>query len=197
MKSVIISIRPKYCKMIASGEKTLEIRRSKPTIPTPFKCYIYCTAGSGGNTFNVPVSAEQIARHYEETGSMVSLNCPIGNQRIIGEFICDEIRTVTASDFIVLEDALNAIDGSCLSPREVKSYAGWNPGTHILHCKDIYGWKISDLRIYENPKGLGEFRQCHKCQYGDFENCYQHEHSCDGAYLMKRPPQSWCYVTEA
>lgn len=43
MKSVMISIKPKYCELIASGKKTVEVRKTRPKIETPFKCYIYCT----------------------------------------------------------------------------------------------------------------------------------------------------------
>lgn len=42
-KSVLISIRPKWCEKIASGEKTIEVRKTRPKMNTPFKCYIYCT----------------------------------------------------------------------------------------------------------------------------------------------------------
>ena len=30
MKSVLISIQPKWCELIASGQKTVEVRKSKP-----------------------------------------------------------------------------------------------------------------------------------------------------------------------
>ena len=43
MKSVMLSIQPKYCALISSGAKTVEIRKTKPKSKTPFKCYIYCT----------------------------------------------------------------------------------------------------------------------------------------------------------
>ena len=45
MKSVLISIQPKWCELIASGKKTVEVRKTKPKLETPFKCYIYCTQG--------------------------------------------------------------------------------------------------------------------------------------------------------
>lgn len=45
-KSVMLSIRPKWCEKIASGEKTIEVRKTKPKLDTPFKCYIYCTQAS-------------------------------------------------------------------------------------------------------------------------------------------------------
>ena len=43
MKSVLISISPKWCELIASGKKTIEVRKTRPKISMPFKCYIYCT----------------------------------------------------------------------------------------------------------------------------------------------------------
>ena len=43
MKAVLISIQPKWCELIASGKKTVEVRKTKPKIETPFKCYIYMT----------------------------------------------------------------------------------------------------------------------------------------------------------
>ena len=47
MKAILISISTKWVENIASGEKTIEVRKTKPKIETPFKCYIYCTMGNG------------------------------------------------------------------------------------------------------------------------------------------------------
>lgn len=44
-KAVLISIRPEWVDKILSGEKTLEVRKSRPKLETPFKCYIYCAKG--------------------------------------------------------------------------------------------------------------------------------------------------------
>ena len=41
--AVMISIQPKWCEMIASEKKTVEVRKMKPKQKPPFKCYIYCT----------------------------------------------------------------------------------------------------------------------------------------------------------
>lgn len=41
--AVLLSVRPKWCELIASGKKTVEVRKTRPKIETPFKCYIYCT----------------------------------------------------------------------------------------------------------------------------------------------------------
>ena len=42
-KAVLISIRPEWVKKILAGEKTLEVRKTRPKMETPFKCHIYCT----------------------------------------------------------------------------------------------------------------------------------------------------------
>ena len=46
-KAVLISIRPTWCELIANGEKTIEVRKTRPKLDTPFKCYIYCTKDPG------------------------------------------------------------------------------------------------------------------------------------------------------
>ena len=40
-KAVLISIRPGWCEKIISGQKTIEVRKTRPKMDTPFKCYIY------------------------------------------------------------------------------------------------------------------------------------------------------------
>ena len=41
-KAVLISIRPKWCELIASGQKIVEVRKTRPKLKPPFKVYIYC-----------------------------------------------------------------------------------------------------------------------------------------------------------
>ncbi len=145
-KAVLISIRPKWCSLIAEGKKTFEIRKSRPKLKTAFKVYIYCAAGTGKNTFNVPISPEKIFKHYIKTGSMDSLNCPIGNQKVIGEFICDNIVNPFSDSRFWIQD--NIVNGTCLSPAEIRIYA---------NGRKLYAWHISNIVIYDNPKELSEF----------------------------------------
>ena len=44
-KAVLISVKPKWCELIADGKKTLEVRKTKPNLKPPFKCYIYQSKG--------------------------------------------------------------------------------------------------------------------------------------------------------
>lgn len=177
--------------MIASGKKTVEVRKTKPNLPVPFKVYIYCTKGKHG---------------WFDFGKKEMLD-----GKVIGEFICNGIKCITASNFVVKEDALRAIEGSCLTAQAVKNYAGWKNGTPLAERKDLFGWHISDLVIYDKPKPLSEFIP--SCKFMNDDSACQHRKvSCffqradynpdDSLNLvecgrrMNRPPQSWCYVEE-
>ena len=127
MKSVLISIQPKWCELIANGKKTIEIRKTMPKIETPFKCYIYCTK-----------------KFYKKgDGYFQGKYCG----KVIGEFVCDKIQNLFSnSQFWIDEDIVNK---TCLNNYEIRKYAN---GAY-----KIYGWHISDLTIYDKPKELSEF----------------------------------------
>ena len=40
-KAVLISISPELAQKIMEGRKTIEVRKTRPKLDTPFKCYIY------------------------------------------------------------------------------------------------------------------------------------------------------------
>lgn len=199
MRSVLISIRPKWCELIASGKKTLEVRKTRPKMEVPFKVYIYCTSGTGKNTFNVPVSHEQLVRHYEETGSMECLNSPIGNGKVIGEFICDECALLSKAHYWYVEQYAS------VTIEALHTYMGLEAGRELSYDDGCWGLHISGLKIYEQPKELCDFRKpfpfhsfCKKCARGgkgfNSETCYGCDHFEN--INITRPPQSWCYVEE-
>lgn len=185
MSAVLASIKPRHTTNIKAGKKTLEVRKTKPNIPTPFKVYVYETKDGG-----------------EGAGAVVC------------EFVCDYIRVIDAYDFIVREDAEKALKGSELTPQEAKNYAGWKPGTPRAECKPLYGWHISELKVYDVPRGLGEFAPHCRFMTDDMLSCDHRKVACNCQHFdlnpwpdcslnavickrrMKRPPQSWCYVEE-
>lgn len=173
MKSILLTIKPKYCELISSGEKTLEIRKNRPKIDVPFKCYIYCTL-TGKN--EIPPNEFFRGKWYKKKG------------KVIGEFVCDNIREYQTEfytgdifyqaiyqyaddDRYILEPVATnegfdkgLLKKSALSFEEIKNYIGMEDET-------LYGWHISNLIIYDKPRELSEFR-------------------------LKCPPRSWCYVEE-
>lgn len=203
-KAVMLSVRPKWCEKIISGEKTVEVRKNRPKLETPFRCYIYCTIG--GRDLNIPISQERLMRDYLETGSMKSLNCPLGNGKVIGEFTCDRIFEIGKRgipenfDYCYLslnewgnddiETEIKAISASCVSKEKLNAYGAKAPF--------LYGWHISELKIYDTPKELIEFhtwKKCKSCSKSGYEStaCIYDENCMIPAAITKAP-QSWCYV---
>lgn len=183
-KAIMLSIRPKWCEKIASGEKTIEVRKTRPKLETPFKVYIYCT--SGRPDLNIPISPERLMQDYLDTGSMKSLNCPLGNGKVIGEFTCDRIHELAP-----LNHAPDDVEQqACLTREEI-----------VWYLKGVgYGWHISDLKIYDTPKELTEFhtwKKCKSCSKSGYEStaCIYDE-NCIVPVAITKAPQSWCYVEE-
>ncbi len=150
-KAVMLSIQPKWCELIEKREKLIEVRKNRPKLKTPFKCYIYCTKGfpivfGRGNKWS--------SSHYHEMSDWERQfhdDCNEWNGKIIGEFVCDRINRYGDYDgntdspyFITPED----LKQTCLTFGELVKY-----GRNDI----VYGWHISDLVIYDNPRELGEF----------------------------------------
>ncbi len=104
-----------------------------------------------------------------------------GCGKVVSEWICDSMETWR----ICMGVPQHLITTGCVSSHEILKYT--NNG-----YKDLTAMHISNLVIYDTPKELSEFRQCHKCEY--YSNCKDGEYSCDGTYRLTRPPQNWCYV---
>lgn len=184
-KAVMISIQPKWCGLIASGAKTVEVRKTRPQIETPFKCYIYET--------------KQPLRWNKAHNAVVGLR----GGSVIGEFVCKKItgtalwrlegntgRCAERTEFEKMVPQL-----ACLSLDEIEKYAG-------SETRGIYCWHISDLVIYDKPKELSNFFRmcpsfdvafgsCWNCNAAVGEEC---ECGLDGMIPLSRSPQSWCYV---
>lgn len=171
-KAVMISIRPKWCEKIVNGDKTIEVRKTRPKMNTPFKCYIYCT----------------LPKYPHE--DFIATNYPrpqfYGGGKVVGEFTCDRIdRLAPANEPYGIYD----IDDDYVLQTCLENGALWDYG----HGTPIYGWHISNLKIYDTPKELSKFSR-------PFENCIDKVcdefgcASCENGGHIKRPPQSWCYV---
>ena len=185
MKAVLISIRPKWCEKIVNGKKTIEVRKTRPKLETPFKCYIYCTKDAKKQFWTGPKYS------YTDDHSHNAFD-KCGNGKVIGEFVCNGIKYF---DFEESEWAYSvAPPGSgmpmhesealklcykdgCLNDNDMLSYFGdeaWK----------AYFWHISNLKIYDKPRELREFTGLRQTKFGA------------EPVPITRPPQSWCYVEE-
>ena len=168
MKSVLISIQPKWVEKIANGEKTIEVRKTAPQ-EVPFKCYIYETQGRTETPW------------VDEDGHFIYK----GRGQVIGEFICNNASEL---DYVYYWNNGYEFE-TCLTYRQVADYGKGKP---------LYGWHISDLKIYDKQKELSEFCipckvSCENCKNPLYFECWCEE---KGKKIVTRPPQSWCYVED-
>lgn len=188
MTAVMISIRPKWVEKIASGEKTVEVRKTAPKLDTPFKCYIYCTKAVGhywtalchtvreDDLWKNDKGVIEFNDGFEYWGRDVLDKAHYLNGKVVGEFVCDRVDEYPYRyefGYEISEDDFNA---TMLTADEFCGYG---------KRATIYGWHLSDLKIYDKPKALGEFRK------PELPTGLRYEDD-----IITRPPQSWCYVEE-
>lgn len=205
MKAVLISIQPRMVEKIASGEKTIEVRKTAPKQVPPFKCYIYCTIPN----YKTDWGWQHRPCLYMRDGKLKWIDVAFENitfyewahQKVIGEFVCDRVdewecknRLEILESFPICRASymlfVDDLEKTCLTYDDLWDYGNGKP---------LYGWHISDLKIYDKPKELSEFNR--PCSYAGL--CF----SCDRAKftskgdricqaMIVRPPQSWQYVEE-
>ena len=194
MKSVLISTRPKLVEKIchkigedetgkAIYEKRIEVRKTAPK-EVPFKCYIYETKGQ-----------------YVKFTHGAHTKYGYGRGKVIGWFICDRIICSQAYFDSQGKNHLtnvfpDDIKKTCLDEYDLWDYIA-GKAVKANQMYDGYLWHISDLKIYDKPKELSEFRKpCDR--FLDCCTCRRLVHneymSCDNK--ITRPPLSWCYVED-
>ncbi len=181
MLDVLITIQPYWVFLIIAKkmgwkverEKTVEVRKDFPTQPNwSKKVLIYC--GQNKASFN------RIPKEYQPV--MATL---LG--KVVGLFTVDGIDTYlyTVKNLERLE-----LSGSCLTFGELFFYSDG---------KTLYGWQISNLKVYAGTKELSELKKVgYKSKDRWLMDLYPNTHCHYEAWVkkfeIKKPPQSWCYV---
>ena len=170
-KAVLLSIQPKWCELIASGKKTLEVRKTRPKLKTPFRVYIYRTKSKDRLVEIVKDGDLNYGEIYHGKPVFIKANSRyhdyVRDGKVIGEFTCDTIYPISRKrpGGFAIDGVPEALSGqlarqSRLDFADLCKYFG---------DKNGFGWHISDFRLYDKPHELGEFS-------------------------LNRPPQSWQYV---
>lgn len=192
-KAVLISIRPEWVKKILAGEKTIEVRKTRPKLETPFKCYIYCINTRPflvwGDVFRGDWCTEFTRLSGYGRAEADSI-WDVFNGHVAGEFVCDRVETIKAA---TEPYGIYDVDDDFVAKTGLVDGALWDYGKGAT----LYGWHISKLEIYDTPKPLSEFKGlcnikvgCWECPYYNYTTV-----ECDGR-TIKRPPRSWCYVED-
>lgn len=197
MRAVMKSVPPNLCEKIASGECTVLVSKTTPKLKIPFKCYIYCT--NEQHELEVLLIDDMDHRVIVGDYRNAENGLNIGNGKVIGEFICDKVYNIISIDPLPWGGALDYafkfdFKKTCLSVEEFNNCLDGGSG---------YGIHISDLKIYDKPKELREFRK--PCIFeGKDTICYLfciHCKSNGGLFFdcdrrITRPPKSMYYVEE-
>ena len=135
MKAIMISIKPKWVAKILNGEKTIEIRKTKPKCDLPIDVYIYCTKDGGNglywNGYKWVVISPQIK-------GLKSIN----NGKVVAKFTLNKITPT----YHFYEEEICSLSG--LSDDELFNYLGYADG---------YAWHIDNLVIFDKPKELRQY----------------------------------------
>lgn len=190
MKKILMSIKPQYCAKIFNGEKTIEMRKIHPSIPTPYEVLVYETK-------------EQFVKSVRGACTTFGYGCG----KVIGSFVCDriekiEFRALCLSTLSERWEVNQIAKQACLTIDEMRDYLNGDNG---------YGWHITAPKLFEKPRELREFcvpckeydsdkPHCGECDYYKYSpndsGDAQEECLCGGYKPLRRPPQSWCYVED-
>lgn len=170
MKSIMISIKPKWVAKILNGKKTIEIRKTMPKCDLPITVYIYCTKEDSLCCIKRIDRDRYICGKDFDLRDFPHLSSGYdGKGKVVAKFTLNKVRT---------SDMTNCLKGSCLSYDEVNEYT---------KGKKFYSWVIDNLVIFDRPKELSEFKTPRKLiGYGMSCNYYSIK-------PLTKAPQSWGY----
>lgn len=179
MKSIMISIKPIMVEKILNGEKTIEIRKNKPSCELPCKVYIYCT--NSGRPLVYGQENACVEEHYTRTYGYSKKEADkiwgVLNGKVVAEFTLNKVEEYELElwdnntyesigkvyydeeygerEVDILEtnceiEDTKLVKESCLNLPQLRKYLGQG----ISSC---YAWHIDNLKIYDKPKELSEF----------------------------------------
>ena len=176
MKAVMLSLRPQWCEKIFNGSKTIEVRKSRPSLDMPFRVYVYQTKHKGGKKIVSEV-----------------LNSVYGGGKVIGSFVCDRIREIIPLGLRGFKLGAEWLKEMCLSKEQLDEYGG---------LKTLYSWHITEPKLFDKPRDITEFALYGRCA----EDCDEYDicaRDSEGGRMsckffkrtfLKRAPQSYCFV---
>lgn len=173
---ILASIKPYYYYLIAEEKKKIEVRKTAlKNLPQDIAFYMSKDEKSFAK---IP---KEFQEKYREHFGKVGIRAVVDNMDVYAYDCCDG---VDIDDDMLLETMID---------REyINIYAKGKP---------LYGWHISDLKIYDKPKELSEFRKSgfmteEEWLFNLYPNTHCHYDAWAKKFEITRPPQSWQYVEE-
>lgn len=171
---ILVSLKPYYYYLIGERKKTIEVRKTAlKNLPQDIAFYMSKDEKSFAK---IPKEfQEKYRKHFGKIGIMAV--CDKAEKFNVGSLRSDDIEKL-----------------ACLSYNEMINYFYKPEELDGKTVKQGFAWHISDLKIYDKPKELSEFKTgCKGCKERDTYHC---KFYCYGERPLIRPPQSWQYVEE-
>lgn len=174
MRKVLASLKPYYYYLVSEGIKRIEVRKNTPKASDWNKEVLFYMSKDIKSFAKIPKEFQgKYRKHFGKVGMQI---------------VCDEVYEwkYDYCDGVDIDDDL--ILDTCLDREDINIYA---------KGKTLYGWHISDLKIYDNPKPIMQFykpcqiewKNCPGCElYSTYTGCCMNN--------VDRPPQSYIYVDE-
>lgn len=183
-KAILINIRSEWVEKILKGEKTIEIRKTAPKCYLPIDVYIYCAKGNR----DLYMDTHHCCIGFDLRGDTLL------NGKVVAKFTLEKV-----SWFEDVIKPMSIVEQSYLSASEVHDYT--------KGCS-FYGWHISNLEVFNDPKELSDFgRLLDKGTYSkaDYLNdavwesmnevtIQQERLMTEKLFIINKAPQSWQYV---
>ena len=193
MRKVLVSLKPYYYYLVGEGIKTIEVRKDMPKANDWNKEVFFYMSKDIKSFAEIPEEFQEKYRKYRKHFGKVGMR-----------FVCDNIEKLEehieeGGLYYTLNSDFN--EATQLDNWQLHDYGKGKP---------LYGWHISDLKIYDKPKALEEFsrfgyieRGCacanSSCKYHHDNGYYEPPHCKlhgSGNCSLERAPQSWGYVKE-
>ena len=194
-KVIIMSEQPKWLVKILNGDKTIDIRKTKPKCELPIDVYLYCTKGTlYFDSYENEWQTSKVDRR------LLNPNLHHRSGKVIAKFTLkkvDEIFNILFGYGMYKKPQKyldEVMEKSCMSNNQLEKY---------LNKKNGYAWHIDNLIIFDKPMELsefygvihypkGQFITPNICDYG--EGYEEDKKQCLKSFKVNKAPQSWQYV---
>ena len=183
MRKVLASLKPYYYYLVGEGIKKIEVRKDMPKASDWDNEVLFYMSKDEKSFAKIPKEfQEKYRKHFGKVGM---------------QFICDKVERLEehieqGGLYYILSDTFN--EQAQLDNWELHDYG---------KGKTLYGWHISDLKIYDRPRELSDFyRECKKpCKPNKGKIlCITTKslkmNGCNGKIPLTRAPQSWQYIED-
>ena len=188
-KAILISIKPKWVAKILNGEKTIEIRKTKPNVDLPVDVYIYCTKDKDilcliDNVWNTL----KVIKGRKLTSEFFG--------KVLAKFTLNKVEKITPEMWSPIKEK-EVLNSACLNEFELLDYISKNNGEPD---NPFYAWHISNLVIFDKPKELSEFRKYSGVPHGYVDEIIKYTRKITNNPniplddQLTKAPQSWQFI---